>query len=188
MLKEINNPDKLAIEIIKRIKSLVEIKLFIQNIKEKKNIYKKIINDIIEYPSNHNKKFSLELWESNNDFYENLFEYSNSQFKKVLDIDKLKLKYLPKSSFAINGLLNLLDFLLRILEIKKDAYRNDKIKFIINILCEILTDKNKKILNNNIFYEGSIFELKNNYKDVIYNVHNKLIEKMNIIYKDIFTS
>jgi len=61
MLKEINNPDKLAIEIIKRIKSLVEIKLFIQNIKEKKNIYKKIINDIIEYPSNHNKKFSLEL-------------------------------------------------------------------------------------------------------------------------------
>ena len=84
--------------------------------------------------------------------------------------------------------MNLLDFLLRILEIKKDAYRNDKIKFIINILCEILTDKNKKILNNNIFYEGSIFELKNNYKDVIYNVHNKLIEKMNIIYKDIFTS
>jgi len=84
--------------------------------------------------------------------------------------------------------LNLLDFLLRILEIKKDAYRNDKIKFIINILCEILTGKNKKILNNIIFYEGSIFESKNNYKDVIYNVHNKLIEKMNIIYKDIFTS
>ena len=185
MLKEINNPDKLAIEIIKRIKSLVEIKLFIQNIKEKKNIYKKIINDIIEYPSNHTKKFSLELWESNNDFYENLFEYSNSQFKKVLDIDKPKLNYLPKSSFAINGLLNLLDFLLRILEIKKDAYRN---KFIINILCEILTGKNKKILNNIIFYEVSIFESKNNYKDVIYNEQNKLIEKMNIIYKDIFTS
>jgi hypothetical protein len=139
-----------------------------------------LVDKISEYPSINAKKFSLDLWESNKDFYENLFKY---YFKKILNVDKPKINNLPKSSFAINGLLKLLNYLLTILENKKEAYMNEKIKFIINILCEILTGKSKTIINNGVFYEGSILELKTIYKDIQYNEY-ELIEKTNIFYKD----
>ena len=183
MSNEFENTENLVIGIIKRLKSLVETELFIENIESKKIKYKKIVDEISEYPSIDAKKYSLDLWESNKDFYENLFEYSNYYFKKILNVDKPKINNLPKSSFAINGLLNLLNYLLTILENKKEAYMNEKIKFIINILCEILTGKSKTIINNGEFYEGSILELKTIYKDIQYNEY-ELIKKTNIFYKD----
>ena len=41
-----------------------------------------------------------------------------------------------------------------------------------------LTRNSQKIIFNGIFYEGSIFELKNEFKELKYNEH-KLIGKMN---------
>ena len=49
-------------------------------------------------------------------------------------------------------------------------------------MCEIFKQVNEKIINNNIFYEGSILEWKTEFKDIKYN-ENKLIEKMNKIIK-----
>ena len=180
MLNDNENPDILAIGIIKRLKSLVETELFIENFELKNIEYKKIYDDISKYSSIKTKKFSLDLWETHKDFYDNLFKYSNYHFKKILNSDKPKINNLPKSSFAINGLLNILNFLLIILENKKEAYMNEKIKFVISIL----SGKNKKFINNGIFYEGSLLELKNEYKDIQYKEHN-LIEKINLFYKDI---
>ena len=183
MIKEIEYQNNLAIRIIKRIKILVEAEFFIKNNESNKIQINEIIKEINENNSIKTKKFSLELWESNKDFYVNLFEYSNFYLKKLLNFEKPKLNYLPKSSFAINGLLNLLNFILNILQNYKEAYKNDKIKFLINILCEILTGKSKKIINNGIFYQASIFELKNEFKELNYNEH-KIIKKINEIFKE----
>ena len=183
MIKEIEYQNNLAIRIIKRIKILVEAEFFIKNNESNKIQINEIIKEINENNSIKTKNFSLELWESNKDFYVNLFEYSNFYLKKLLNFEKPKLNYLPKSSFAINGLLNLLNFILNILQNYKEAYKNDKIKFLINILCEILTGKSKKIINNVIFYQASIFELKNEFKELNYNEH-KIIKKINEIFKE----
>ena len=183
MIKEIEYQNNLAIRIIKRIKILVEAEFFIKNNESNKIQINEIIKEINENNSIKTKNFSLELWESNKDFYVNLFEYSNFYLKKLLNFEKPKLNYLPKSSFAINGLLNLLNFILNILQNYKEAYKNDKIKFLINILCEILTGKSKKIINNGIFYQASIFELKNEFKELNYNEH-KIIKQINEIFKE----
>ena len=89
MLSNFENTEYLVIGIVKRLKSLVETELFIENIESKKIKYKKIVDEISEYPSINAKKFSLDLWESNKDFYENLFKY---YFKKILNVDKPKIK------------------------------------------------------------------------------------------------
>ena len=180
--KKENNPNFIAKDILEKLKNVLLLEFFPNNKKMEK--YREINKTIKSKDILVNKKFSLNLWDSNEEFYINLKKYFNSLLFDLTFSEEIKI--LPKSSFVKNGILCLINIMLLILNKVDNAYENKKIKFNINTLIELLSGKSKTILNNISFYRQSVEELKIEYKTIIEFDENNYeeIKKLNKIMKD----
>ena len=180
--KKENNPNFIAKDILEKLKNVLLLEFLANNKKMEK--FREINKTIKSKDILVNKKFSLNLWDSNEEFYINLKKYFNSLLFDLTFSEEIKI--LPKSSFVKNGILCLINIMLLILNKVDNAYENEKIKFNINTLIELLSGKNKTILNNISFYRQSVEELKIEYKTIIEFDENNYeeIKALNKIIKD----
>ena len=181
-INDINDTNDIAIDILEKIKNVVLIEFLNLSNEEKQLKYDKIYNSIKDQDTINDKIYSIELWDSNEEYYTNLKKYLYDKIINAYAVEGENIG--PKSSFVMKGILSLINFLTIILETKKSAYKNDKIKFDISILVELISGKDETILNNKYFYIQSIEELQNEF-NIIYNENNEQeIIRLNKIIED----
>ena len=181
-INDINDTNDIAIDILEKIKNVVLIEFLNLSNEEKQLKYDKIYNSIKDQDTINDKIYSIELWDSNEEYYTNLKKYLYDKIINAYAVEGENIG--PKSSFVMKGILSLINFLTIILETKKSAYKNDKIKFDISILVELISGKDETILNNKYFYIQSIEELQNEF-NIIYNESNEQkIIRLNKIIED----
>ena len=182
MSKNEYNLNDIAIDILKKIKEVVLIEYLKVSNEEKKFRYDKLYKSIENENTLNDKIYSIHLWDSNEELYKNLKKYLYDKLIYVTALEGENLK--PRSSFVMNGILCLINILIFILEKEENAYRNDKIKFDINILVELISGKDEPILNDKYFYRQSIEELENEYNIIFNEKNNEEIIRLNEIIKD----
>lgn len=179
-----NDSKSIAIYILEKIKDIVLLGFLSKSETEKKTKFDNIYNSIKDEKDLIEKKFYLELWDLTDEFYLNLKQYFYYYLKNVAFSKSLR--FLPKSSFAMNGIICLIELLLLIIKNDNKAYGNNMVKFNINILVEMIANKNKVLLSNIYFYKQTISELKNEFKDKVqFDEKNiKEISELNNIIKE----
>ena len=178
---EDSKASKIAIEIVKSIKTIIET-ILEEGVEHKKS-FKDLfpgININIYKINKAQRDFSLDLFDSSQLFYEDLLKYLNYHLSIFLE-DELDYTIKFKSNFAIINFSVLTDLLLNILEEKSISHSDDIIKFNISILCEIFTKKNERLWNSHSYFGICINELKSNY-EIDIPEKNDFIQKMNYYF------
>ena len=174
--KEINN---IAIKIVKDIKYIVETIVS----KSIKDAYKELNSCYKHYIfSKDEKSYSLNLFNDDNLFYQELYSYCNSIIKEIseskMKIENLKIKF--NNSFAIIKFSILTDLLIDIMQTIDQAYMDNIIKSDISILVDIISLKTERIINSSTLFLCFINELKNKYKKETED--NQFVKDMNIYF------
>ena len=174
--KEINN---IAIKIVKDIKYIVETIVS----KSIKDAYKELNSCYKHYIfSKDEKSYSLNLFNDDNLFYQELYSYCNSIIKEIseskMKIENLKIKF--NNSFAIINFSILTDLLIDIMQTIDQAYMDNIIKSDISILVDIISLKTERIINSSTLFLCFINELKNKYKKETED--NQFVKDMNIYF------
>ena len=174
--KEINN---IAIKIVKDIKYIVETIVS----KSIKDAYKELNSCYKDYIfSKDEKSYSLNLFNDDNLFYQELYSYCNSIIKEIseskMKIENLKIKF--NNSFAIINFSILTDLLIDIMQTIDQAYMDNIIKSDISILVDIISLKTERIINSSTLFLCFINELKNKYMKETED--NQFVKDMNIYF------
>ena len=174
--KEINN---IAIKIVKDIKYIVETIVS----KSIKDAYKELNSCYKDYIfSKDEKSYSLNLFNDNNLFYQELYSYCNSIIKDIseskMKVENFKVKF--NNSFAINNFSILTDLLIDIMQTIDQAYMDNIIKSDISIIVDIISLKTERIINSSTLFLCFINELKNKYKKETED--NQFTKHMNIYF------
>ena len=174
--KEINN---IAIKIVKDIKYIIET-IVSKSIKDAYKELNSCYNDYIF--SKDEKLYSLNLFNDDNLFYQELYSYCNSIIKEIseskMKIENLKIKF--NNSFAIINFSILTDLLIDIMQTIDQAYMDNIIKSDISILVDIISLKTERIINSSTLFLCFINELKNKYKKETED--NQFVKDMNIYF------
>lgn len=177
-----NDTNDIATDILGKIKNVVLIEYLNLSNEEKQIKYDEIFNSIKNEDIISDKDYSIELWDLNEEYYKNLKKYL---YDKIINAYALEGENLgPKSSFAMKGIFSLINLLKIILEKNKNAYKNDRIKFDISVLVELISGKDETILNNKYFYIQSIEELQNEFNLIYDEKKDKDIIKLNKIIEE----
>lgn len=172
--EELNN---IAISIVKNIKDVIE-NIFLKNMEEAHTYLCKNYN-ILPSLSIKEKSYSLDMFNNNKLFYEQLEKYSNT-YIGYLTNSKYNISDIKKNfnnSFSITNFSILTDLLIKILETYKKAYKEDIIKTDISIIIETITSKISRITNSNSLFMCFVNELKMKYEIKIEN-ENSFIKEM----------
>ena len=166
------------IELIKIIKSIFET-AFMNEFENRKKKFNDIFPNFTErLPEKKERSFNLNLFDEVNEYYKDLIMYSNYYLNLFHEINTLpKIKF--KSSFVFNYFSILIDILINILENNKNAYLDNTIKFDFSILCEILAEKNERLIYSNTFFFNCVNELKDKYHINLDKNKNIFIQKIN---------
>ena len=178
--EEINS---LALQIVKDIKKIVESIILNDTQKVKKDLYEHYKNYIC---LTKEKSYSLYMFNEPNLFYEELQKYANSRISDLFNYNYI-LNSINKdfnNSFSIINFSIITDLLIKILENKKKAYKDDVIKSDISILVEVITSKIKRITNSSTLFSGFVNELKEKYKIKFENEKSEFIKKVNSMFKE----
>jgi len=173
--KELNNT---ALSIVKNIKDVIE-NIFLKDEKEAYSYLCKNYN-ISSSLSSKEKSYSLNMFNNNELFYDQLKRYSNAYIDSITEdsniINDIKKNF--NSSFSITSFSILTDLLIKILETNEKAYTDDIIKTDISIIIETITSKISRITNTNSLFMCFINELKLKYQ-MKAEKENSFIKEMN---------
>ena len=135
---------------------------------------------------NKYRKFNLDLFDKEQKYYEDLYDYFIFHLNKFLENEKREI-FKFDSSFTTIYFSILTDLLLEIIENNAKALLDDIIKFDITIICEIFAEKNKRLIYSHSFFLICVNELKEQYNKYIKINHlnkNDFIIKMDKYYKE----
>ena len=177
---EINN---IAIQIVKDIKNVIENIVLDDNTGKSLKFLSESYKNLAL--SSGGNSYSLNLFDEPNLFYKKLQNYTNTNICLLIDkeYNVKKVKENLNNSFSIINFSILTDLLIDILELDKNAFKENIIKADIKILAETLTSKVKRITNSNTLFLCFVNELKKKFQITKKEEDSEFIKKANELFK-----